>query len=568
MNSNSIPRIRLIAFFVCFFALLIVVKLYMVQIVQGNIYTEKADRQYVAPQGELFNRGTVFFTSNSGEEIAAATSKDGYVVVMVPKEIEDAEKAYELVSTEIDLDKTSFLAKAAKKEDPYEELKKRVEKETGDAIDAMKIPGIRIFKDRWRVYPGEELASHAIGLIGYKDNVLAGRYGIERSYEETLSRSSGATYKNFFAEIFSGIEKAISGDPIQGDVVTTIDPEVERVLETKLGEVVKQWSPEHVGGIIMNPKTGQIYAMASKPSFNPNLLKDVSDPKVFSNPLVEYVYEFGSIVKPLTMSVGIDSGAVTPTTHYNDVGTLVLNNKRISNFDGKARGWVDMQEVLSQSLNTGIAHIVSKIGNDTFSEYMLNFGFSDKTGIDLPNESGNIIENLKSKRDVEHVTAGYGQGIALTPVSMVRSLAALANGGTLVTPHVVSSINYDVGGSKTLEFPPGRRVLKKETTVEVTKMLVKVVDTALLKGKIKMEHYSIAAKTGTAQVADQELGGYHADQYLHSFFGYFPAYDPKFIVFLYQVNPKGAQYASETLTMPFADIAKFLVTYYQVPPDR
>ena len=569
MNSNSVLRIRIITGFLCFFALVIIGKLYFVQIVQGDVYADKADRQYIAPQGDLFDRGSIYFTTQSGEEVEAATMKEGFTLAMIPKHMTDALAAYDAVNKIVELDKESFLVRASKRDDPYEELKKKIDKETANQIEALNIPGIQLVKDRWRAYPGDELASHALGLIGFnKENIVAGRYGLERFYEGNLSRSTSTTYRNFFAEIFSGIERVIGGEPHQGDIVTTIEPDVEHALEEQLKAVKKQWNSESVGGIVMNPKTGEIYAMASLPNFNPNSLKDIADPKVFSNPLVEYVYELGSIMKPITMSIGIDSGAVTPSTHYDDKGTMVLNNKRISNFDGKARGWVDMQEVLSQSLNTGIAYIVSKIGNDTQTEYMLNFGFGELTGIDLPNESNHIVENLKSKRDVEHVTAGYGQGVAVTPIAMVRALSAVANGGTLVTPHLGKKVDYDVGGSKTFDYPAGRRVLKKTTTEDVTRMLVKVVDTALLKGKVKMDHYSIAAKTGTAQMADKASGGYYTDRYLHSFFGYFPAYDPKFIVFLFNVHPKGAEYASETLTMPFIDLTKFLITYYQIPPDR
>jgi len=226
-----------------------------------------------------------------------------------------------------------------------------------------------------------------------------------------------------------------------------------------------------------------------------------------------------------------------------------------------------MQEVLSQSLNTGVAFVTQKIGNAVASKYFRSFGIDKKTGIDLPFEAASLVSNLNSTRDIEHATASYGQGIAMTPINTIRALSALANGGKLIWPHVVSKIEYSSGFSKTIELPEPAQVIKRETATEVTRMLVRVVDEALLDGAAKMDRYSVAAKTGTAQISDT-VRGYYDDRYLHSFFGYFPAYNPKFIVFLFTYHPKEVKYASETLTQSFMDITKYLINYYDIPPDR
>src|SRR3989344_5111521 len=226
-----------------------------------------------------------------------------------------------------------------------------------------------------------------------------------------------------------------------------------------------------------------------------------------------------------------------------------------------------MQEVLNQSLNLGAVSVMQRTGKETFRDYLFDFGFGEETGIDLPGEVPGLLDNLKTLNDVEFATASYGQGIALSPIAITRALGALANGGVLVTPRVTLRIDYAVGSSKTIGYGDEKRVLKKETAEEVTRMLVSTVDTALRGGTVKLPHWSIAAKSGTAQLVSPD-GGYYKDRFLHSFFGYFPAYDPKFLVFLYVVDPKGVSYASETLTEPFMNIAKFLITYYEVPPDR
>jgi cell division protein FtsI (penicillin-binding protein 3)/stage V sporulation protein D (sporulation-specific penicillin-binding protein) len=317
----------------------------------------------------------------------------------------------------------------------------------------------------------------------------------------------------------------------------------------------------------MDPNTGAIYAMNAVPTFDLNARADASIDQ-FRNPLVEDVYEMGSIIKPLTMAAGLDSGVVTRGTTYYDPGCIDLNTYTICNFDKKGRGTVPMQEVLNQSLNTGVAFIADRMGKESFRDYFLNYGLGEKTGIDLPGEAEGLVKNLQSPRAVEYATASFGQGIALTPIETIRALASLANGGKLVTPHVADRILYDDGTVEKIVYPEPKQVLKESTSEEISRMLSTVVDDALRGGTVALPHHSVGAKTGTAQIADPNGGGYYEDKYLHSFFGYFPAYDPRFIVFMYTVEPKGVRYASETLTDPFMEIAHFMINYYSIPPDR
>lgn len=569
MNSNLVYRIRIILAFLCVFALIIISKLYYVQVIHGSTYSEKADKQYIKPSTVFFDRGFIFFQSKDGTKIAAATVKDGYSLIMNPKVLKDPINAYEALSSYLNLDKATFLDKASKVNDQYEELQKKLDQSTGQSINALKITGINAVKDSWRVYPADFLASHTIGLIGYDDNnKVAGRYGLERYYEDILTRQTGGASINFFAELFSGIKNSVFKSKDQaGDIVTFIEPTVEEYLEKTIAEVQSKWNSDSIGGIIMDPNTGIIYAISARPTFNPNDTKNVKDPKVFSNPLVEEAYEMGSIIKPLTMMVGIDTGVITAKSTYNDEGFLILSGKRIANFDGKARGVIPMQEILSQSLNVGAATIALKIGGDTFSNYFKKFGIGQKTGIDQPNEQKGLTSNLDTKRDVEIATAAYGQGISMTPIQTIRALSVLANGGNLVTPHLVDKIEYTDGTSQSIETIKSQ-IVSKQTTDDVTRMLVQLVDKALKNGQVKMEHYSVAAKTGTAQIANPATKGYYTDRFLHSFFGYFPAYNPRFIIFLYHVYPKNVDYASETLTDPFIKLTKFLINYYEIPPDR
>jgi cell division protein FtsI/penicillin-binding protein 2 len=538
--------------------------------VYGSFFTDKADRQYVSRGGSLFDRGTIYFTDKTSNLVSAATLKSGFTLALNTKLLTDATSTYEKINKLYPLPADIYFAKALKPNDPYEELVNKIPEESGNAIAVLKLPGVIVEKERWRYYPGNTLSAQTLGFVGFKNDVLTGQYGVERYYNDILSRDSSGAYANFFAQIFSNLKNTVAERDYhgEGDLVLTIEPSVQQFLEEQLAEVKKQYSADAAGGIIMNPQNGEIYAIGANPNFNPNTYNEEKNPAVFGNPLVENVYEMGSIIKPLTMAAGLDAGVVTPETTYDDKGTIELNGKKISNYDGKARGVVPMQEVLSQSLNVGVSFVEQKLGNEKFTEYFKNYGLGEETGIDLPGEVAGLIKNLDSPRDVEHATAAFGQGIALTPIETVRALASLGNGGRLVTPHVVKQVRYKVGVTKDISYDDGDQVISKETSDTITRMLVTVVDKALQHGKIKLDHYSVAAKTGTAQIANPATGKYYEDRYLHSFFGYFPAYNPQFIVFFYLYYPKNVAYASETLTLPFANTSKFLLNYYNVAPDR
>lgn len=570
-------RSKVVLFGIIVFSLILITKLFLVQVVRGNIYSDSADHQYATSSSNIYERGTIFFqnkknSSSDGQLISAAVQATGFKIAINPTKIVDAESVYQKISKVIkNLNHDDFISRASKSSDPYEEVANRLSKKEADSVSALKITGVSIFKEKWRFYPGEHLASHVLGLVGYKDNELGGRYGLERQYDTQLRRDNNNLYVNFFAEVFSNINKTLfKSEVAEGDLVITIEPSVQSFLEKKLEEVKVKYDVDSIGGIIMNPIDGSIYAMSSKPDFNPNNFSEEKNSAVFSNPLVENVLEFGSVVKPLVMASALDAGVVTPETTYDDLGSVIVEKHEIFNFDKKGRGpGTSMQEVLNQSLNTGMVFVEQKLGKEKLREYLLSYGIKDKTGIDLPNETSGLVSGiLKSPREIEYANAAFGQGIALTPVEMVRALSSLANGGNLVVPHLVKEIKYNNGTSKEITYPLNRAKITKETGEKITGMLVEVMDKAIKGGLGKLDHFSVAVKTGTAQVADNTTGGYYKDRHTHSFVGYFPAYDPKFIVFLYAINPKGVPYAATTWSDPFLDITKFLLNYYEVPPDR
>ena len=569
MRKQAILRIRIIAVLVLAVFLVLLGRLYYIQIVRDDMYREMGESQYVHSVKDLYNRGSIYFTTKDGEKVSAATVKAGYLLAINPSQIENAEDVYEKLTVLIPIERDTFMSRAAKKEKTYQEITQQVEEDIAEKIKDLNIKGVSLYRNQWRYYPGKSLAARTVGFVGYNDTLLVGKYGLERQYEDTLARDDERLSVNFFAEIFSNLGDVTfdASKDAEGDIVTTIEPTVARALDRVLLHAHETWNSKLTGGVIINPKNGEIYALNVVPSYD---LNDRSEVPLedFVNPLIESVYEMGSIIKPLTVAAGLDAGVIRPESTYYDAGFLTLNERTIKNFDGKGRGTVSMQEVLNQSLNTGVSHITKLLGKDRFRTYFYSFGLNERSGIDLPNEGRGLMKNLETQRDVEFATASFGQGIALTPIATTRALSALANGGTLITPHLVKRIEFENGEVRDSNYAEGNRVFSESTSEDITRMLVGVVDTALKGGKAKNEYYTVAAKTGTAQIPDTQSGGYYEDRFLHSFFGYFPAYDPQFLIFLYTVEPKGVKYASETLTDPFMELSEFLINYYALPPDR
>ncbi|MDE2021545.1 MAG: penicillin-binding protein 2 [Patescibacteria group bacterium] len=570
MRAQFRTRIRFILALIIFAALLILMRLYFVQVVHGEEYAQKADRQFASNSSGLFDRGSIYFTRKDGTLISAATLASGFLVAINPQTLADPEAAYTAMNAvaSSSFDRASFFAAAAKKSQVYIEVAHHLSQESGQALAALAIPGVQVLRERWRYYPGNTLAAQSIGIVSYgSGDTLTGQTGLEASYDGTLSRSGDSLYKNFFAELFSNVGNLLvsAKDAREGDIVTTIEPEVQTRLASDIAKINQRYSSKESGGIIMDPATGAILALTTYPTYDENSLQNVN-PTVLGNPLVEHVYEFGSIMKPLTMTSALDAGVITPATTYDDTGCLVVDTERICNWDHKARGIIPMQQVIVQSLNVGAAWIATKLGQEKFHAYFTNL-FGQKTGIDVPSETGALIGNLSKPQQVSYDTAAFGQGIAVTPIQMIRALGALANGGAMVEPHLVNAVLLNSGIERKLDWSQKTQVFSAAATRETVQMMDALDDQVLYGGKAKIPTMSVAVKTGTAQLTNPG-GGYYTNRFFHSFVGFFPSYNPRFIILLYTNDPQHVEYASETLDTTFLDLVHFLIDYYAVPPDR
>ncbi len=570
MRAQFRFRIRIVLIFIVLTALLILTRLYFLQIVQGDEYALKADRQFASGGNQLFDRGTIYFTRKDGTLISGAALSSGFLIAINPQTLKDPEKAFfeitSFASSTISHD--SFITASGKKSQVYIEVAHRVSEQAGKALSAKKIPGVQVLRERWRYYPGGTLASQSIGIVSYgSSSVLAGRTGLEAKYETTLSRSGDSLYKNFFAELFSNVGNIFvnAKDAREGDIITTIEPEVQTRLTDNIAKVNRRYSSSESGGIIMDPSTGAIIALATYPSYDGNNLQSI-DPTLLGNSLVEHVYEFGSIIKPITITSALDAGAITTKSTYDDTGCMKVDKFEICNWDGKARGKnTPVKQIIVQSLNLGASWAARELGQEKFRNYFTKL-FGQETGIDLPNENGALIGNLSKPQQVGYDTAAFGQGIAVTPLQMIRALGAIANSGVMVEPHLASGVRLNSGIVRDIEWEEKTPVFSPESTRATTEMMDAFTET-LVGGKEVSRTMSVASKTGTSQLTHPD-GGYYTDRFFHSFVGFFPSYNPRFIILLYTNDPKNVSFASETLSPTFFDIVRFLINYYEVPPDR
>jgi len=382
-----------------------------------------------------------------------------------------------------------------------------------------------------RYYPLQNLAAQTIGFVGVnKDNDKpTGLYGLEKFYNTQLIANN--------------------------DLKLTLDVNLQKQAETTLDNLIKNFKATGGTIIIQKPTTGEILTLVNKPDFNPNNYSQylVSS---FLNPAVQGLYEPGSVFKIITMAAGLESGKFTPETTFFDTGSVTLNGKTIENWDKKAYGKITMTNVIEGSINTGAVWAEKTIGHDLFYNYLLKFGFGDKTGVDLPNEEKGNLSNLKSKKaqDIDFATASFGQGVAITPLELISAFSAIANGGNLMRPYLNSELKPKIL----------RKVISTTTCQKLKTMMISAVDKAEVAA---IPNYQVAGKTGTAQVADSQNGGYGSD-IIDSYIGFAPANQPAFTILIKLDKPQGAPLAGVTVVPAFKDLAQFVLNYYNIPPDK
>lgn len=569
-NFDAVVRRRINWVLLFFFVLLGVLagKIFLMQIIHYRDYVSLAARQHRLVEELLPERGTIFFQDKKGNRIPVALTKTYQTVIASPKDIENPDSAASFLAKTLNLDEKALREKLSQKDDLHEIIAKKIEPDTAEKIEARNIKGLSLEEEKRRVYPHGVLASHILGFVSKEEKEEQGRYGIERFYEEELGGKIGffEGAKDAFGFWVALGRRIVSPQKDGADILLTVDYNIQVKTEEILDGLVKKWMPSSGSALVMDPARGNILALAGNPRFDPNDFAKEKDFSIFLNPVVESRFELGSVMKPFTMAAAIQERVVTPETTYEDTGEVKIGGYTIKNFDLKAHGTPTMSQVIEKSLNTGIVFVSRLLGKDKQREYLKRFGFSEKTGIDMPGEVSGDISNLTDGRDIDFATASFGQGIAVSPIELVQAFGAIANGGNIFKPYIVDRVIDDSGNEAKKEPQLKREVISKETTETITKMLVATVRGGFEK-RAEVKGYFIAGKTGTAEMPRRDGKGY-SDKVIHTVVGYAPAFAPRFLILLQMNEPQGNRFAANTLTPAFHDLAKYILDYYEIPPDE
>lgn len=561
-------RITIVLLF--FFAVLAVLigRLFILQVVQNREYTKLAARQHRLIKEILPERGIIYVQEKNANLIPLAMNKVQKNITVSPQNIKDERFVASLLAKEFGVKEKDLLLKLADKSDLYEVLIKNADSEKAKQVEERRLDGLFLEEEKRRVYPHGSIASHLLGFVSKEAEEEEGRYGLERYYEAALSGNKG-----FFegakdnAGFWVALGRRIVRPPKNGsNLVLTIDYNIQSKTEVVLEGVMHKWQAVSGTILVTEPKTGRILAMASRPVFDPNNFSKERNLSVFLNPLVESMYELGSVLKPVTMAGGLEEKLVTPDSTYEDPGSVKFGSYTVRNFDGKSYKTQTMTQVLEKSLNTGAVYVARLLGKERQLEYLKRFGFGEKTAVDLPGEITGDLSNLSGGKDIDFATASFGQGIAVTPMQLAMAIGVIANGGNLMKPHVVERVIDDSGNESKKNPEIKRNVLSKETAEKLTQMLVSAVKSGF-ENRAGVKGYFVAGKTGTAQVPRRDARGY-SDKVIHTFVGYAPAFNPRFLVLLQLNEPKGNRFAANTLTPAFHDVAEFILNYYEIPPDE
>lgn len=544
-----------------------------------------AKNQYNNPAAMLAGRGNIYFSGPSvdGRKLAA-TNKPLFYSYSNNREINNPQDIIPRLVPIVNKEESEILRLFSEKNKTHQVIAKDLTKEQVAKIQALKISTLRTASTVDRSY-NFNIASAVLGFVGFDGNRRVGQYGVEAYYDEILGgekrnrewfgnkiypvryflKSNGAS--SWLASLLkfdSG--KGSKTDEQDGkDIVLAIDYNIQSFVEITLVELLEKWSAESGLIIVQEPATGKILAMATRPTFDPNNYADYKLEE-FINPAVQKVFEPGSSFKPITMAAALDSGAVTPETTYTDQGVVQIGGYTIKNFDEGVHGIQTMRGVLRKSLNTGAIFAEERTGDDAFLNYVVAFGFGQRSGVDLPGEISGNISNLYSGRRINFATASFGQGIAVTPLQLINAYSAIANGGKLMRPHVVDKIiNPDGSVANTQPKVIGSPISGK-ASVLMKSMLVDVVEKGFDKARIK--GYDVAGKTGTAQIPDEKGGYLEGDQFIHNFVGFAPAYSPRFTILIRMDKPKGIKFAADSLSPVFGEIARYLIRYFNIPPTK
>ena len=535
--SNHTVRKRLIAALLIGLAVFIVIDLRLgyVQIYMGNFLTDLAKDSwsrnipFEPKRGEIKDRNGVVY----------ATNKSAPTVYVVPRQVKNpAETATELASAlNMKSDKAYKLITANTSIVKIPEGRK-ISHSKAKEVRNLDLPGVYIAEDSIRYYPHGSALSHVLGFAGIDNQ---GLMGLELAYDEELKGNKG--YVKFYADAKGKRMENMADDyksPLNGyDLTLTVDNRIQTIIERELDIAQETYNPDGIVGIAVNPNTGEILAMSSRPTFNPTNFRNVA-PEIYNRNLpVWSTYEPGSTFKIITLAAALEEEKVDlKNDRFYDAGYVKVGGANLRCWKRGGHGSESFLEVVQNSCNPGFVELGERLGKEKLFDYIHDFGFGEKTGIDLQGEGKGILFNVDRVGPVEQATTAFGQGVSVTPIQQVMAVSAAVNGGTLYTPFITKEIKDPATGETIMKKAPEpkRKVISKETSKEIREALETVVAKGSGKGAF-VDGYRVGGKTGTAQKAQN--GRYLENNFIVSFIGFAPADDPQIVVYIAIDNPKG-----------------------------
>ncbi|QQG47124.1 MAG: penicillin-binding protein 2 [Candidatus Woesebacteria bacterium] len=550
--------------------LFISVRLFFWQIVKGSSLSQIATSQYQSQSQTKAFRGAIL-DSGGSYLVASVTS---WRLFANPPKIKDNKKVIAntlaplLVEDPKDIkDEVSLIENDLNSNSPYIPIKEKISDDVKKKIENLSFTGLGFESIEDRLYPEGSSSAQLLGFVGKdKEGGDVGYFGLEGYYDLPLKAKTGFTIRDtdpFGHPILSG---DLSSVPELGgvDLVTSINKGIQLLVEQKLSKAMETYEAKLGNVIIMDPKDGKILAMASYPSFDPRKYYDYSN-ELFKNPNISDSFEPGSIFKPLVMAAGFDSKVINKNT-FCDIcdKPYKVDKYQIETWNQQYFPNSSMTDIIVHSDNVGMTFVGLKLGGKRLIDYIDKFGIGHLTGIDLQGEDTPPSRKKDEWNIVDEVTATFGQGVAVTPIQMIRSLSTIANGGFLVRPHVVQSIKKD-DFTKNVELDAPTRVITKDAANTVKDMMIKAVKDGEAKWAMP-KGFLIAGKTGTAQIP--VAGHYDSKKTIASFVGFAPANDPKFIMLVSLTEPQSSQWGAETAAPLWADIARDLFPMLGIHPEN
>jgi cell division protein FtsI (penicillin-binding protein 3) len=513
---------------------------------------------YGTTRNETSARGMIY--DRNGQPLAVNTLK--YRIGISPNLVSNEEDTIAELSAILGRDPLE-IRRIVTSNAQWELLATNVEPDVWRRIAELDYISIGVESIPERYYPQGDLLSQVIGFVGWDVDVLRGYIGVEGRYEEDLA---GRVRRQEVSNIPFTVPQDEQRLDRGADIVLTIDRDIQYLAQMELQAALEATGAQSGTVIVMNPNNGDILAMISLPTFDSNNYQEVDDNRILRNPAVADVYEPGSVFKVLTVAAALEKKTITPTWTYIDNGSIEVGGRTYLNWDRQAYGQMDVEGMLVNSLNVGAASIAVEMGTDDFYSMISTFGIGQRTGVDLPFEAAGLVKMPNRDADWSPSDLGsnsFGQGISVTSLQMLNAVNVIANGGLLVQPRVVSQVVRG-GNVDNLEPIIIRRSLSEETAQIVTNMMVNVVERGL-DNQAMLPGYTIAGKTGTAQIANAL--GYEEGTSKVSFIGFLPADDPQISILVMLDRPRSSIWATYTAAPVFRNLAEKLVLMLEIPTD-